>query len=206
LGARASRRLSSTGFGGAQRGAKRPRDRSPARPRAAPGQPLPGGLRRLPSRCPRRRGPRWLTLAEREEISRESARGELDATVKVGRKVDHLRRLKSGPPQEGERLRSRAVGEAERACWPESRGAVTDDDLTRAQVLRGRRRYRPHFADEEAWLRTRGPSLRSSSAAPSWRGWADTDRYGSAHRQPGTSGRVGNHRPAVAEGDTEDGS
>ncbi len=77
-----------------------------------------GGIR---PRRPRRRSPRCLTLAEREEISRGIARG--DSYHRIARR---LRRSHTTISREVDR------------CG-------------------GRRRYRAHFADEEAWRRARRP-------------------------------------------------
>jgi IS30 family transposase len=72
-------------------------------------------------RRPRRRSPRCLTLAEREEISRGIARGDSDRAI------------------------GRALGRAHTTIGREIRRCG------------GRRRYRAHFADEEAWRRARRP-------------------------------------------------
>jgi IS30 family transposase len=77
-----------------------------------------GGIR---PRRPRRRSPRCLTLAEREEISRGIARGDSDRAI--GRALDRPHTT---------------IGREVRRCG-------------------GRRRYRAHFADEEAWRRARRP-------------------------------------------------
>jgi IS30 family transposase len=77
-----------------------------------------GGIR---PRRQRRRDPRRLTLAEREEISRGIARGDSDR--RIGRALGRSHTT---------------VGREIRRCG-------------------GRRRYRAHRADEEAWLRARRP-------------------------------------------------
>jgi transposase, IS30 family len=89
-----------------------------------------GGIR---PRRPRRRSPRCLTLAEREEISRGIARGDSDRAI--GRAL--------GRPHT-------TIGREIRRCG-------------------GRRRYRAHFADEEAWHRARRPKPTKLERCPELR-------------------------------------
>jgi IS30 family transposase len=90
-----------------------------------------GGIR---PRRPRRRSPRCLTLAEREEISRGIARGDSDRAI------------------------GRALGRSHTTIGREIRRCG------------GRRRYRAHFADEEAWLRARRPKPTKLERCPRLRG------------------------------------
>jgi transposase, IS30 family len=86
-----------------------------------------GGIR--PRRA-RRRNPRCLTLAEREEISRGIARGDSDRRI------------------------ARALGRSHTTIARE------------IDRCGGRRRYRAHFADEEAWLCARRPKATKLRRCP----------------------------------------
>lgn len=84
-------------------------------------------------RRPRRRAPRCLTLAEREEISRGIARGDSDRAI------------------------GRALGRSHTTIGREVRRCG------------GRRRYRAHFADEQAWRRARRPKQTKLERCPELR-------------------------------------
>ena len=86
-----------------------------------------GGVR---PRRPRRRSPRCLTLAEREEISRGIVRGDSDRAI------------------------GRALGRSHTTIGREIRRCG------------GRRRYRAHFADEEALRRGRRPKQTKLERCP----------------------------------------
>jgi IS30 family transposase len=86
-----------------------------------------GGIR---PRRPSRRAERWLTLAEREEISRGLARGDSDRAI------------------------ARLLGRSH---------TTVGREIDRCG---GRRRYRAHFADHEAWLRARRPKPRKLERCP----------------------------------------
>ena len=107
-----------------------------------------GGIR--PRRA-RRRAPRCLSLAEREEISRGVARRESDRQI------------------------GRALGRSH---------TTVAREIARCG---GRRRYRAHFADEEAWVRARRPKQGKLERLPQLRGVV-VERLGLEHSPEQVSG------------------